>query len=513
MTLTNEAIDARVGTVVDDTYRITRLIGCGGVGCVYEAAHTVRSERVAIKIILPQYASNPESLRRCQNEAKAVSHLDHPNLAEVLDHGCAPDGSPYVVMQYLTGQNCSQLLSATGPLPIERACDIVYQACVGMSIAHQSGIVHRGIKPGNLFITPASDGSDLVKVLDFGIARLRSPGAAVRAGCEIETVSFRAPEQIRDAGKVDGRADIWSLGVVLYELLTACRPFDGADAANIAYQISFEEPEPPNELRPGLPVELVSAIALALEKDPEKRFETVLALADAIGPFTGRPPSRFSKLAVSQRPPLLTPVDAAYDTAQAGISVLTNAPVSQSVKSSRRRAYRVYTLLGVAALVGFGGGGLTRRIVNHYRSVAAAADPDYSEAPTHSEVSVVASAAAPAVAPAITEVATDASTPIVPSAQPVTSVAAAPVLSSSQNAPMRLMRVSPDAGMVRAMVEPAPEATAAAAVASSKQAELASARTSAPKSNAAATQTTAPVPARSELESAPSNANDTENPL
>jgi hypothetical protein len=237
----------------------------------------------------------------------------------------------------------------------------------------------------------------------------------------------------------------------------------------------------------------------------------VLALADAIGPFTGRPLSRCSKLALSQRPPLLTPVDAAYDTTQTGISVLTDAPVSRSLMTSRQRAYRVYTLLGVAALVGFGVGGLTRRVVNQSRAAATASDADYALAVAGSQAPAVVSPNPPAIAP-VAQVQTDAGAPLAAAVRPTINASAPSVaaLTAPQNAPMRLVRVSPDAGTLKAMVERADAPGAVPAVSSSKRPDMLSVRMSAPKSSAAAPETTAPVPAGPESARDPSNTDDTD---
>jgi len=168
--------------MVVDKYRITRLLGRGGMGSVYEAQHTVLGRRFAVKFMLPEYATNRDTLRRFENEAKAAGQLEHPNIAAVTDLGRAHDGSPYLVMEYLTGQDCSKLLANVGPLPVPRAVEIVRQACLGLSMAHQAGIVHRDIKPENLFVTSGSDGHDLVKIVDFGIAKLRLPDASAVTG-------------------------------------------------------------------------------------------------------------------------------------------------------------------------------------------------------------------------------------------------------------------------------------------------------------------------------------------
>jgi serine/threonine-protein kinase len=163
---------ARIGTVVDK-YTIVRILGRGGMGAVYEARHAKLARRVAIKFLLPEFAANREVLRRFENEAKAAGGLEHPNLAAVTDFGRANDGSPYVVMEFLEGEDCAKLLRRQGSLAVSRAANIVVRACRGLAVAHKATIVHRDLKPENLFVTDAGDGSDLIKVLDFGIAKLR----------------------------------------------------------------------------------------------------------------------------------------------------------------------------------------------------------------------------------------------------------------------------------------------------------------------------------------------------
>lgn len=282
--------DPRIGTVIDGKYELVRLLGQGGMGSVYEARHTGLERRFAIKFLLPEFVANHEVLRRFSNEAKAAGRLEHPNVGAVTDLGRAPDGSPFLVLEFLRGMDCARLLKKSGPLTVSRACNIVYQACLGLDAAHMAGIVHRDVKPENLFVTDAGDGTDLVKVLDFGIAKLRLPDASAvtGSGASMGTFFYMSPEQIRDAGKVDQRTDIWALGVVLYELLTGKKPFDGADALQVIYRIVNENPEPVDRLRDGLPGQLVKIIQRAMNKSHDERFESAPALADAIAPFTGR---------------------------------------------------------------------------------------------------------------------------------------------------------------------------------------------------------------------------------
>jgi tRNA A-37 threonylcarbamoyl transferase component Bud32 len=310
--------ERRIGTVVDK-YQITRLLGRGGMGAVYEARHAKLSRRVAIKFLLPDLARNREILHRFENEAKAAGLLEHPNLAAVTDSGRAADGAPYLVMEYLQGEDVSKLLRRSGPLSVSRAVDIVLQACWGLAVAHKARIVHRDLKPENLFVTEAGGGGDVVKVLDFGIAKLRSTDGSfvTSTGTAFGTAHYMSPEQARGAAEVDERTDIWSLGVVLYELLAGRKPFEGDQFLQVIHQILSVEPPTLATLRPGLPPALVAAVARAMRKDISARFENVVAFGEAIGPFAGssrswaaQPGARFETAAT----PMTNPPGAARRT-------------------------------------------------------------------------------------------------------------------------------------------------------------------------------------------------------
>jgi serine/threonine protein kinase len=281
--------NARVGTVVDK-YTLIRVLGRGGMGAVYEARHATLARRFAIKFLLPELATNREILRRFENEAKAAGGLEHPNVAAVTDFGRADDGAPYIVMEFLQGEDCAALLKRVGPLPVPRATDIVLQACRGLAVAHRMGIVHRDLKPENLFITDAGDGSDLVKVLDFGIAKLRVSDASVvtGTGATFGTAFYMSPEQARGAGEVDGRTDVWSLGVVLYELLSGRKPFMGEQFLQVIHQILSVEPPALTTLRPGLPPGLLAVVERTMAKELPRRVPSALALAEALAPLAGR---------------------------------------------------------------------------------------------------------------------------------------------------------------------------------------------------------------------------------
>jgi serine/threonine-protein kinase len=279
---------ARVGAVVD-RYTLVRVLGQGGMGAVYEARHATLSRRFAIKFLLPGLAANRDILRRFENEAKAAGGLEHPNLAAVTDFGRATDGAPYIVMEFLPGDDCAKLLKRLGPLPVPRAVNIVVQACRGLAVAHQAGIVHRDLKPENLFVTDAGDGSDHVKVLDFGIAKLRVTDASVitGTGATFGTAFYMSPEQARGAGEVDARSDVWSMGVVLYELLSGQKPFVGEQFLQVIHQILSVETPALSPLRPGLPPALIGVIERAMAKELPARLPSIVALAEALAPFAG----------------------------------------------------------------------------------------------------------------------------------------------------------------------------------------------------------------------------------
>ena len=348
-----DGVLVRDGTVVDK-YTIVRLLGRGGMGAVYEARHARLARRFAIKFLLPQFAANREILRRFENEAKAAGGLEHPNLAAVTDFGRADDGSPYLVMEFLEGEDCAKLLRRQGRIAAARAANLVVQACRGLAVAHRAAIVHRDLKPENLFVTDAGDGSDLLKVLDFGIAKLRVADASVitGTGATFGTAYYMSPEQARGAGDVDPRTDVWSLGVVLYELLAGRKPFLGEQFLEVIHQIlSFEAP-PLATLRPDLPPKLVAVIEQAMKKDIAERLPSVIALGQALSPFAGgRPEAEPLAPAQGLGPTLATPATRSGELSLGERAAIANSKVSEAPARPRGSGAPKKALLLLAVVV------------------------------------------------------------------------------------------------------------------------------------------------------------------
>ena len=283
--------------LVGGKYRIVRLLARGGMGVVYEAQHAVVRRRFAIKFLRPDLAQRREILTRFQREAEAAGALENENVAAAIDFGIAEDGAPYIVMEYLVGESLADLLAREGRLPLARAADLVAQACRGVASAHAAGIVHRDLKPQNLFVCRRQDGTDLIKVLDFGIAKLQAAddaSAATRTGMVLGTAAYMSPEQARGDRVIDNRADVYALGAILYELLSLKRPHPGGSQNAILHHIATRPAVPLASIEPGLPGEVVDVIDRALDSNPGGRPASVESLAQAIATFGRRevwPPS------------------------------------------------------------------------------------------------------------------------------------------------------------------------------------------------------------------------------
>lgn len=265
------------GTIVGGAYKIERPLGVGGMGTVYEALQLRLGRKVALKLLHARFSSDASVVKRFQREAELAASLGHDNICEVTDLGMAQDGSPYLVMPLLKGQPLCDLLQGERPLEAPRLVDICGQILSALSVAHQANIVHRDLKPGNVFITQLGDRTDFVKLLDFGICKVKSQDTAnelTRSGTVLGTPYYMAPEQARGARDIDHRADIYALGVILYEALTGRRPFDGESYNEIMFRILTESFPLPRAVEPGIPSDLERVILRSMSRDPAERYQS-----------------------------------------------------------------------------------------------------------------------------------------------------------------------------------------------------------------------------------------------
>ncbi len=288
----NVAAEAnRIGEMVGGKYRVTRLLAKGGMGVVYEAQHAVVRRRFAIKFLRRDLADRRDILTRFQHEAESAGALENENVAAAVDFGIADDGTPYIVMEYLVGEDLASLLERQGRVPIARAADLIVQACRGVAAAHAADIVHRDLKPSNLFVSRRDDGTDLVKVLDFGVAKLQAledQSAVTRTGAMLGTAAYMAPEQARGDRTVDARADVYALGAILYELLSLKRPHPGDSQNAILHHIASQAAVPIASVQPDVPPEMTQLLERALASDPGVRPLSVEALGRTLTPFARR---------------------------------------------------------------------------------------------------------------------------------------------------------------------------------------------------------------------------------
>jgi serine/threonine protein kinase len=333
----------RIGEVFAGKYRIVRLLGEGGMGRVYEAEHTSVGRRFAVKLLRRHLAANPQALARFRREARAAGALENEHIAAVLDFDAAPDGAPFLVMEYLEGRSLGQLLAEEGPLPVSRAANALLQVCRGLEAAHAAGILHRDLKPDNLFVTRRADGSEQVKILDFGIAKLlgeRTDLAPIQTGAAIGTPFYMAPEQVRGDAPLDERVDIYALGVIFYELLSGQKPHPGDSGNTVLAHVLTQSPARLETLRPGLPRGVVELVHRALAFDPRDRPASVRALAREIEglvpPEMSREPGR-----VELRAAAAASLGANRDDVRATAPTLPtpdSSAVSSGIEAPRARA-------------------------------------------------------------------------------------------------------------------------------------------------------------------------------
>ena len=282
---------SRIGELVGNKYRISCFLAEGGMGVVYEAQHEVVRRRFAVKFLRQDYARRREFLGRFQREAEAAGALESENIASAVDFGIAADGSPFIVMEYLVGEDLAALLKREGSLPLERAADLCVQACHGAEAAHAAGILHRDLKPKNLFIGRREDGTDLLKILDFGIAKLapiQYDHSITDTGTVLGTPAYMSPEHARGERMLDPRSDVYALGAILFEMLSGRLPHPGASPNAILHHISTCPAISLATVAPSLPSTLVEMVDRTLSTDPSARPQSAKALALELATFAKR---------------------------------------------------------------------------------------------------------------------------------------------------------------------------------------------------------------------------------
>src|SRR5262245_12610754 len=298
-----------LGTTLGDAYRIVRLIGEGAMGGIYEARQLRLDKRVAIKVLARELAVNGEALLRFHREAEISSQLGHPHIITVFDFGTTDSGQPYLVMEFLEGEDLASRLQRVQTLSLAAAVRITKQVASALAETHAKGIVHRDLKPANLFLSRIQ-GGDFAKVLDFGISKVRAASTSLtNASTLMGTPMYMAPEQAKGELELDHWTDQWALACITYEMLAGRPPFVGDDTAALLYQVVHEDPQPLSKLVSNLPAEVDQVIRRALTKDPDQRYPHVTAFARALeAAASGAPlPEEPMNAAVAARAPAIAP--------------------------------------------------------------------------------------------------------------------------------------------------------------------------------------------------------------
>lgn len=362
----SERADPYAGRIVDDRYKLEKLLGEGGMGVVYQCRHTIIDKKVAMKILRADLARDQEATRRFLNEAKSASAIGNPHIIDISDFGRLPDGSTYFVMEYLEGQSLSSVIKSHGPVSPSRILHIARQLAEALAAAHRAGIVHRDLKPDNIFLIERGTEQDFVKILDFGIAKVSGgEGRVTRAGAVFGTPHYMSPEQAA-GDTVDHRGDIYSLGVILYELAAGKVPFDAENFMGILTQHIYKTPMPLRSLEPTreeVPPGLEAIILKCLSKKAENRYasmEDVCADLDSLA--EGFEPSAVPDLS-SRTDDFNVPVE--YFRIGVGAGRIRSVPPPPRFKSR----WPAYAAIGGALVVVIG-------VAVMARSAAAPPDPE-----------------------------------------------------------------------------------------------------------------------------------------
>jgi serine/threonine protein kinase len=278
------------GEVIGGKFVVERVLGVGGMGIVVAAHHSHLEQTVAIKFLRRDAAKDEAAVNRFLREARAVAALQSEHVVRVMDAGRLEDGLPYLVMEHLNGVDLDQVLVQRGRLPLEECLEYLLQCMEAVAEAHAAGIVHRDLKPSNLFLTTRPDGTRIVKVLDFGIAKALDPTGRQAVSLTATSMTlgsplYMSPEQVRSSKSVDARTDIWALGIIAYEFLAGVQPFEAETVTGLCAKIVADEPEPLRSVRPDVPAAFEAVVMRCLEKNVANRYQSVGELAAALRPF------------------------------------------------------------------------------------------------------------------------------------------------------------------------------------------------------------------------------------
>jgi eukaryotic-like serine/threonine-protein kinase len=362
-----------VGSILGGSYRITRLIGQGGMGAVYEGVQLRLERRVAVKLMARELSANPEAIARFRREAEVTSQIGHPHIVQVFDFGAAPTGEPYLVMEYLEGEDLEKRIQRVGRLPLAAAAHIIKQVSSALSATHAKGIIHRDLKPANIFLLSVEGETDFVKVVDFGISKVRSATTKLTAALAVMgTPNYMAPEQA--AGRIndiDPRTDQWALACIGYELLAGRPPFIGENVASLLYQVIHEAPSPLAEMNPGLPATVEPVLRRALSKTQAERFATLTDFSRAFEgaaegkamPAVAPAPSAAAAPAVAAAPPAAAGARAPTMASGSGVAPVTTfsgaaGEAAAPGETVRVRSMRPWLMLGAAAVLVLAGAGV-----------------------------------------------------------------------------------------------------------------------------------------------------------
>lgn len=345
-----------MGDVLAGKYRVERILGTGSMGVVVAARHQRLGTRVAIKLLLPHLLKNAEVVARFEREARAVAGLRSEHVPRVLDMGSLPSGASYIVMEYLEGRDLEDRIAKDGPLRFDRAAELVLQACDALGEAHALGIIHRDVKPANLFVVERPDGTPCVKVLDFGISKIRrtsplgSDQSFTHTSAMMGSPLYMSPEQIDSAKNVDERSDIWALGVVLYELVSGSLPFVANSMPELIERMFTTEPAP---LAPdaSVPPEFEAIVRRCLRREPSLRYASVGELTAALRPFAAQSKRAPTQRRLAPASPPTAPAEPKREPATALAETRLASVPPRVPSSSLRRRPKLLLVVAASALV------------------------------------------------------------------------------------------------------------------------------------------------------------------